>query len=167
LRYALGIIDKVSIWTAKVVAFMILPLIAVIVIGVIWRYALHQPLEWTQELAQFIFGGIGVLIGASLIQGDAHIKVETIQDRLPEKGKAILITVGDLVVLFFLVILLWQGADSALYSIRMLEHSWSTWGPVIYPIKTVIPIAAFLMLIQQVAKFVRDLYFTVHGRKLQ
>lgn len=145
---------------------MLLPLIAVLVIGVIWRYALQQPLDWTQETGQFIFGGIGVLVGASLMQENAHIKVDILYDRLPEKGKAIMSTVSDLVVLFFLVILLWRGADSALYSIRALEHSWSTWGPVIYPIKTVIPIAAFLMLIQGLAKFIRDLYLTIHGRKL-
>jgi TRAP-type mannitol/chloroaromatic compound transport system permease small subunit len=166
LRNILGIIDKVSIWTGKVVAYMLLPLIVVIVGGVMWRYMVKQPLDWAQEVSQFIFGGIGILIGASLIQSDAHIRVDILYDRLPERGKAIITIVNDLLVLFFLVILLWQGADCALYSIRMLEHSWSTWGPVIYPIKTLIPIAAFLMLVQELAKLIRDFYFALRGREI-
>lgn len=166
LRNTLCIIDKVSIWTGKVVAYMLLPLIVVIVGGVIWRYVVQQPLEWTQELSQFIFGGIGILIGATLIQSDAHIKVDIFYDRLTERGKAIINTVNDLFVIIFLVILTWQGADSAWYSIRLLEHSWSTWGPPIYPIKSLIPVAAFLMLVQELAKFIRDFHFALRGSKL-
>jgi len=166
LARAIGLIDGISLWSGRLLAYVLLPLIVVLVYGVIRRYAFNSPVMWVHELSLFMFGGIGVLIGALLLQMGAHIKVDIIYNRLSSRGKAIIDTITTLLLLYFLVVLAWQGAKFALYSIAMTEHTSSVWGPVVYPFKTTIPIAALLMLLQGFAKFVRHLVFAVSGKAL-
>jgi len=166
LGCVLGFADRVSLWSGKVMAYGLFPLIAVLVYGVIRRYVFNSPVIWTHELSLFMFGGIGVLVGAALLQMGAHIKVDIVYNRLSLRGRVVVDAISDLLLLYFIVILLWQGAEFALYSIAITEHTGSVWGPVVYPFKTVIPIAAFLILLQGLAKFIRDLIFAIRGKAL-
>ena len=166
LARVLGIIDGISLWSAKIMAYVLFPLIAVLVYGVIKRYVFNNPVIWVHELSLFMFGGIGVLVGAAILQMNAHVKVDILYNRFSLRGRAVVDTITTLLVLFFIILLMWQGMEFALYSIAMTEHTSSVWGPVVYPFKTVIPIAAFLMLLQGFAKFVRSLLFAIRGKAL-
>ena len=166
LGRVLGFVDRVSLWSGKVLAYVLFPLIGVLVYGVIRRYVFNSPVIWTHELSLFMFGGIGVLVGAALLQRGAHIKVDIAYNRLSLRGRAVVDAITGLLLLYFIIVLLWQGAEFALYSIAITEHTSSVWGPVVYPFKTVIPIAAFLILLQGLAKFTRDLIFAIRGKAL-
>ena len=50
-------------------------------------------------------------------------------------------------------------------SLMQLERSNSQWGPQIYPIKMVIPVATFFLLLQGLATFIRDLITATTGKK--
>jgi TRAP-type mannitol/chloroaromatic compound transport system permease small subunit len=60
---------------------------------------------------------------------------------------------------FFLFtgLLLWQGVEMAWESVAVLERSQSPWGPYIFHVILMVPVAAFLMLLQGVAFFIRNL----------
>ncbi len=45
----------------------------------------------------------------------------------------------------------------------LLEKSWSDFAPPLYPIKTVIPVTAFLLLIQGFAWFYRNIQILITG----
>ncbi|GAH80376.1 unnamed protein product [marine sediment metagenome] len=47
----------------------------------------------------------------------------------------------------------------------LLERSTSVWHPPLYPLKLTMPIAAFLILLQGLAKFIRDLNAAIMGGK--
>jgi TRAP-type mannitol/chloroaromatic compound transport system permease small subunit len=166
LGRVLGFVDRVSFWSGKAMAYVLFPLIAVLVYGVVRRYVFNSPVIWTHELSLFMFGGIGVLVGAALLQMGAHIKVDIVYNRLSLKGRAVVDAISDLLLLYCIIVLLWQGVDFALYSIAITEHTSSVWGPVVYPFKTLIPIAAFIILLQGLAKFIRDLIFAIRGKAL-
>ena len=102
LARALGVIDRVSLWSGKLLAYVLLPLIVVLVYGVARRYIFNDPVIWAHELSLFMFGGIGVLAGALLIQMDAHIKVDIIYSRLSPRGRAAIDTITTLLLLYFL-----------------------------------------------------------------
>ena len=166
LGHILGFTDRVNVWSGKILSYGLFALIGVVVTGVIARYAFNSPLMWTYEMSLFLFGGLGFLVGAAVLQTGAHIKVDILYSRLSPRGKATADTITGLVFLYFIIVLLWQGTEFALHSIAIREHSGSIWGPVVYPFKTVIPVAAFLMLITGLAKFIRDLLFAIRGKAL-
>ena len=166
LAPALGFIDKISLWSGKVVSYLLFPLIAVLVYGVVARYAFGSPIIWGHETSMFMFGAIGLLAGAYCFQRGAHVRMDMFYNRLSPRRKAVVDALTAAIFFYFIVVLMWQGAQFALHSIAKLEHSGSVWKPVVYPFKTVIPVAAFLVLLQGFAKFIRDLTFAIYGKPL-
>ncbi len=59
--------------------------------------------------------------------------------------------------------MLLYGGSLAWESLSIWEHSNSAWGPPLYPVKLMIPVGAFLLLLQGVAKLIRDILTLVYG----
>jgi TRAP-type mannitol/chloroaromatic compound transport system permease small subunit len=57
------------------------------------------------------------------------------------------------------------GGQFALQSLAYRETLSSAWAPPIYPVKLVIPVAAAMLTLQGLAKFIRDLHMALTGRK--
>ena len=53
--------------------------------------------------------------------------------------------------------LLIYGGSLAWDSLARFEHSQSAWNPPLYPAKLMIPLAALLLLMQGLAKLIRDI----------
>jgi len=166
LAQILWCIDMISLWTGKVVSFAILPLILFIVADVLLRYIFLAPTEWAHELGYFMFGISWMVGGAYALQQDSHVKMEVLRNRLPIRGQAILDLITVPVFFAFIGVLAWKGWEMSISSITRLEHSNSMWSPPIYPIKVFIPIGAFLLALQGLAKFIRDLILAVSGREV-
>ena len=113
-----------------------------------------------------IFGATWVLGGAYVLSRDAHVKMEVVYTRLPLRWRAILDLITAPVFFAFVGILLWQGWKMALMSISVLEHTNTMWGPPAYFSKMVIPLGAALILLQGLAKFIRDLITAITGKQL-
>ena len=92
--------------------------------------------------------------------------MDMIINRFSPRGRAIFDLVTSVCFFLFVGVLLWAGLTRGLYSLEIREMSDSMWRPPVYPVKLLIPVVAFLMLIQGVAKFMDDLS-TVIGRKAQ
>jgi len=75
-----------------------------------------------------------------------------------------LITAG--LFFLFLGILLREGSLGALDSWQLKETTISAARAILWPVKTVVPIAAALLLLQGLAKLGRDLFYAVTGREL-
>jgi TRAP-type mannitol/chloroaromatic compound transport system permease small subunit len=58
----------------------------------------------------------------------------------------------------FTIVVFIEGYKFAAESWAAREASWSVWGPPMYPYKTVIPVTAFLLILQGFSIFVRRLY---------
>jgi len=95
-----------------------------------------------------------------------HVRSDVVYARFSPRGRAIL----DLVTfpLFFMLlgIIFVQGTRMALHSIAVRETTVSFLHSPVYPIKTCIPIAAFLMLLQGLARFIRALAMAIKEREL-
>jgi TRAP-type mannitol/chloroaromatic compound transport system permease small subunit len=51
-------------------------------------------------------------------------------------------------------------------SIAVRETTMSPWDPIIWPFKVALVASLIMLLLQQTAKFVRDLYFVMKGEDL-
>lgn len=166
LAVALDFIDRISLWSGKAVSYLLFSLIGVLVYAVTARYVFNSPVLWGDEISRFLFGTVGLLAGAHCLYRGAHVRMDVVYNRLSIRGKAIVDVLTASLFFYFVIVLLWQGGQFALRSILTLQCTDSVWGPPEYPIKTIIPVAAFLLILQGAAKFIRDLVLAIRGRPL-
>ena len=159
------IIDMVSEWSGKLVSFLILPLTAFVVYDVVMRYVFNAPTDWAHELSYFMFGTLWIIGGAFALVKGAHVKMEIVYNRLPLRWRAIIDLVTAPLFFVFIGILFWTGWELAWSSVLRLEHSNSFWSPPVYPVKMMIPLGAFLLLLQGTVKFIRNVIITATGKE--
>jgi len=156
LERAIRIIDAISDWSGRIVAWLILPLIAVMTWEICVRY-LMRPTQWAFDLSYMLYGAMFMLGAAYTLYRGSHIRTDFLYQNWPVKVQA---TVDALcyLLLFFpgMVIFLWIGSEFAWQSWLRDERSvGSSWMPVIYPLKAVLPIATAMLLLQGVAEFLK------------
>lgn len=159
-------IDTLSDWVGRVLSMLLLPMVGVLVYGVILRYVFNKPSLWSQEVSMYMYGVAGIMAGAYTLRHNLHINMDLFYRRLPPKKKAITDSLTALFFFLFCGVLLWASCKFSLWSFNIRQHSESVWGPPIYPMIMTIPVAAFLILLQGAAKFIRDLYFAIYGKRL-
>lgn len=157
----------VNEWAGRVLSFLLLGLASVLVYEVTARYVFHSPTHWAHEMSIFLFGGSTVLAGGYVLLHKAHVNLDILYSRVSPRVQAILDLATAPFFFFIMVLLIWKGTDFALNSWRVLETASTIWEPPIYPFKTIIPIAAVLVLLQGAAKFMRDLFYVIRGSELE
>lgn len=165
MKTVLHYIDLVSEWTGKSISFLIIVLNLVIGYEVIARYLLNAPTKWAHEASGMLFGTYIVIGGAYILLNKGHVNMDIFYNRLSKRHKALLDIITFWVFAFFCAALLWKGWERAWYSLKTMEHSSTIWGPPLYPIKLVLPIGAFLLLLQGIANFTRDVITLVKGER--
>lgn len=158
-------VDATNNWVGKITAFVIVILVAEVVVGVIARYAFNHPFIWSQEMACFIYGIYLVLGGGYALLHKSHVNVEIVYGVLPPRWKAIADIFTAPLFFFFATLIVWEGGDMAWNSIAVKEHLATAWHGPIYPFKIFLPIGGFLLLIQGIAKFIRDLSIATSGKE--
>ena len=166
MRALLHIIDIISEYTGRVVGYLLIPLTAILFMGVILRYAFNNPTDWGYETSVFLFGTVAVLAGVYTYLHHSHIRMDIVYNRLPPRGKAVIdVATGFLIFLYLIMMVIGTG-QFAIEAIKVKQVSPSPWGPPLYPIKTVAVIGVSLVLLQGVSQFIRSLYFALRGKEL-
>ena len=110
------------------------------------------------ELQWYMFGAIFMLGAAYTLQKDGHVRVDVLQSRLTPRAKAWIDLVGILVFMIpFCIMVFWLSLPWVINSWHLLEISSDPGGLPRYPIKTVVPVAFFLLLLQGVSQFIKAL----------
>lgn len=149
--------DRVSTWTGKIFAWLICVLMLVVCVEVFKRYILNAPTAWVFDLNAMLYGTLFMMCGAYTLAQDGHVRGDFLYISMRPRTQASL----DLALYFLFFIpgilaLLYAGYYYAGDSWRINEHSNVTYeGPPVYPFKTVIPIAGFLVMFQGIAEIVR------------
>jgi TRAP-type mannitol/chloroaromatic compound transport system permease small subunit len=161
------VLDAISAWSGRIVAWAILPLIAVMAYEVAVRYTL-RPTPWAYDLSYMLYGAMFMLGAAYTLYRGAHIRTDFLYQKWPVKVQAT-VDAACYLLLFFpgIALFTWVGAEFAYNSwIRSERTVGSAWMPVIYPLKTVLPLAAGLLLMQGASEFLKCLYAIRTGRWL-
>jgi TRAP-type mannitol/chloroaromatic compound transport system permease small subunit len=168
IEKVLTYVDRVSEWVGKATSYLILLLTAVISYEVVLRYGFNAPTIWAQETSTYIFGAFFMLGGAYVMRHEGHVRVDIVYSRLSPRGRAIVDIITFPIFFFlFLGILVMEGTRMAVWSWSIWEHTQSPWSPPIYPLKTVIPVAALMLFLQGAARYIRDILFLVKNRSSQ
>jgi TRAP-type mannitol/chloroaromatic compound transport system permease small subunit len=155
-------IDSINEWAGKCVSILALPMALFIGIEVVARYVFNRPTIWVWDVNIQLLGAL-VLFGAgyTLLHG-GHIIVDVIVIRFSRRTRAITDMITSVFFFFAIGVLVWKAAMAGWDSLLSRELFTSYWNPPIYPLKISVSIGAFLLLLQGVAKFIRDLSIAIH-----
>jgi TRAP-type mannitol/chloroaromatic compound transport system permease small subunit len=109
------------------------------------------------ELQWYLFSLVFLLGAAYTLKHDAHVRVDVFIGRLSERGQAIVNLAG--VVLFlvpFCVLMIWVSWPAVVNSWSALEMSPDPGGLPRYPLKTMIPVAFLLVLVQGISMGIKQ-----------
>ena len=162
----IGFIDRIAVWSGKILGWLVIPLVGGLVYEVFARYMFNAPTLWAYEMTYMIYGTIFMLGAAYTLYKQSHIRTDILYNKWTARRKGIIDAVLYLFLffpgIFFFLILGW---DYAYHSWQIGETSDSSpWRQPIYPFKMVLPVSAFLLLVQGVSEFLKAVYGARHGR---
>ena len=167
LKKILNTIDSISEWTGRIFCWTVCVIIILVVIEVILRRFFGRPTTWSFETVIQVYAFHFMIVAAYTLLHQSHVFVDILYSRVSKRTQAVLDVIGYSIFFFpFMSVLLFEGIKFAANSWSVRETSWSVFAPPLYPIKTVIPLMAFLVLIQGIAIFIRQLYMAVKGKEL-
>jgi len=157
INKVISFIDKINEWIGNAVCLGLILIATIGILEVILRYIFSRPTIWAWDVNEQLFAAVVLLGGGYTLLHNMHIRLDVIYDRCSPRLKAILDVATFPLFFLFFIILLWQGTDMAWSSVKIREVSSSFFAPPIYPLKMCVPIGAFLILLQGLANFARDI----------
>ncbi len=123
------------------------------------------PSNWTVEMAQFVMVAYFAIGGAYTLKEGEHVRMDLLYSGLAVRTKARLDIFTSVVLIGFLVMLQIGGVSSLIYAFQYGEKSFSAWAPMMWPIKLILNLGIFLMLLQSIAVFFKD-WAVLRGKPL-
>lgn len=155
-------------WSGRLFCWLVFPMTFGLAYEVFARYAFNAPTIWAYDVTYILYGSHFMLGAAYTLYKGQHIRTDMFYEKFSVRWKGIVD--ATLYLLFFFPGMLYfmlAGWDEALQSWSILERSdASPWRPPIYHFKTVIPVAAALLLIQGISEFLKSAYAALKGRWL-
>lgn len=151
-------------WIGRILSVGILPITLLVVFEVVMRYWLRSPTVWGTELLSQLFAAYILLGGGYTLLHRAHVNMDVIYVRLRPRTRAVLDVITAAVVFLYCYMLIRQGGRLALESWELGRTSGTDWNPPLFPVQALLPVGAFLILIQAAIKFARDLAFALTGK---
>jgi len=159
LQPLIAVIGNVSEWTGRITSYLILITVAATVIEVVLRYFFNAPTNWSYEVETFTCGAVYVLVGAYCSLHKSHVKVDVLSQSFSRKTNRIIgLAVTFPLILIMVGILTYIGVTFAWTSIVMNERSYTSWAPILWPLKITLPVGSLLLLFQAFADFLTELY---------
>ena len=150
-------IDKMSTFIGQSFSWLIVALTLLISWEVFSRYALDNPHAWAFDAMIMLYGTLFMMAGAYTLSKNGHVRGDVLYGFFQPRTQAALDLL--LYIVFFMpgvIALTYAGYFYAAESWSINEHSSITAdGPPVYPFKTVIPLAGFMLLLQGMVEIVR------------
>lgn len=158
-------VDAINRTVGRVTLYLIFVMMGILLFSAFSRTVLDVPHNWMIEMAQFTMAAYYLLGGGYSMQLHAHVRMDVLYSKLPPKRRAFTDSITAFFLIFYLIILFYGGLSSTEYAIQYNQKNYSAWAPPMAPIKIIMTFGIFLMLLQAVALFFRDLA-AVRGKSL-
>lgn len=150
-------LDALAELTGRLVSWLALGMVLVTVTVVVLRYAAGIGLIWLQESINWMHSLVFMLGAAYTLKADEHVRVDVFYRGMSESRKAAINLAGTILFLLplcaFLLVESWQYVAT---SWRIAERSREAGGlPMIYLLKTIIPVMAVLLALQGISMTLR------------
>lgn len=151
-------IGHLSLWSGRLGALVVLPLVLAMVFEVVSRYAFSAPTAWAFELSYMMMGTIFLMGLSYAVLTDQHVNVDFIHQVLPRRAIAAIDAVGYILMAGMLAWLTNVLVANAAGVFRTGEGSGlSAWNPPIWPYRIVYALGFGLFALQCLAKALENL----------
>ncbi len=189
-RKIIGFIDTTNDWVGKIVCWFIVPLCLAMVYEVIarkfgispsaWLAEISRvfnnpdapsqiqpaPTLWAYDVSRMLYGALFMLGAGYALSKGVHIRADFIYRNWSDRTQGI-VDLFLYVTLYFVAMgfLFWYGAEYAWTAWSRGERAMDTaWMPQLGPIRSAIPIGAFLLIMQGVSESLKSWYAATRGR---
>jgi TRAP-type mannitol/chloroaromatic compound transport system permease small subunit len=150
------IVDGLNRRVGRFAMYILFAMGAMLLYSTFSRVALGAPVNWVMEMSQFMLSAYYLLGGAYSMQLDSHVRMDLFYGKLSPRRRAVTDAFTILFVLFYLGILFWGGLSSTEYSWTYNQVNYTAWAPPLWPIKAIMTLGIFLMLLQAISTFFKD-----------
>jgi len=167
MKRILTTIDSISEWSGRLISVLVFFLAFFLLYDVVMRFAFNAPTIWCHELALHFFGAYAVLAGPYVLLHDEHVKIDIVYNLFSKRGRAIIDCFTYPLFFMFFGLLFWYGLQIGIRAVELHQTvSPSPWASPLWPVKLCVPLAAFLMLLQGLAQFIRTLNIAFTGKEI-
>jgi TRAP-type mannitol/chloroaromatic compound transport system permease small subunit len=162
-------IDKFTDTTGTWIAWLNIPLVAVVAWEVIARYVFSSPTIWSFDLTYMLYGTVFMLGAAYALHKGAHIRTDFFFEKWSVRTRGVIDSVAYIVFFFpSLFLFLIVSGGEGWYAFDIGETSEQTpWRPILWPYKMVVPLTCLLLMIQGVSETIKSLYAARTGIELE
>jgi TRAP-type mannitol/chloroaromatic compound transport system permease small subunit len=158
------LVDRLNYGVGRMAMYLLFVLMGILMWSTISKAA-FTPSLWTLEMAQFVMVAYFVLGGPYAMQMGSHVRMDLFYAKQSPVRRAWWDAFTVLALVFYLGVMLWGAIDSTIYSLSYNERSPTAWRPYLWPIKVILCIGFFLMLLQALAALLRDVA-TIRGETI-
>lgn len=150
-------VDTLNGWFGRLASILILLSCLVSAGNALIRYGFDLSDNWPLELQWYLFGAAVMLGAAHTLAQNGHVRVDIIYGNLSDRARLWIDIFG---LLFFLLpactLFAWLSWKTLfLPSWEILEHSSNSGGLPRYPIKFMLPLGFFLLILQGLSELVK------------
>ena len=171
------IVDAINYRVGRITMYGIFVIIGILLWSSVNK-TMFVPTLWTLEMAQFAMVAYYILGGPYSIQLGSNVRMDLMYGNWSVRKKAWFDLFTVLLLIFYLCVLLYGAVSSTAYSLGYwgsepfsflsglltgseetghMERSSSAWRPYLWPVKVVMIFGIFLMLLQCISEFLKDL----------
>ncbi|MEE9257859.1 MAG: TRAP transporter small permease subunit [bacterium] len=158
--------DRLSMWVGHAFGWCILVLTFAISYEIFVRKMFRAPTAWAFDISYIMYGALFMMAGAYTLSRDGHVRGDVVY-RLLSPRKQAWVQFFLYFIFFFpgILALIYAGYDYAAESWSYRPYGFT--GPVgeisinspagvpVSPLKTILPISAFFLLLQGIAETIR------------
>jgi TRAP-type mannitol/chloroaromatic compound transport system permease small subunit len=170
------VVDAVNYRVGRIMMYGIFVLMGILLWSSISK-TFFLPSLWTLEMAQFVMVAYYILGGPYSIQLGSNVRMDLLYGEWSVRKKAWFDLITVLFLIFYLCVLLYGAVSSTAYSlgywgtepfsflgrlvtgseeVGRMERSPTGWRPYLWPIKSIMILGMFLMLLQCVSELFKD-----------
>lgn len=162
----LKFIENISEWSGNIFSWLIYALIFVVCYSVLSRYFLGRAIPWSFDMTWMLYAALTFLGGAYTFLHNAHAKVDILVSYLSERKQTIITVICYIVFFLPAFIALTYAAYNMTVSAwtpPLDRSAASAWRPLLGPIRTVMFVSFFLMLMQGITYLVKHIKDLLKG----
>ncbi len=150
-------IDRFTAAIGRAVAWLALVIVLLQFALVVARYVFGFGSIWLTETVVYANAALFLLAAAWTLCAGGHVRVDVFYANASVRRRALIDLAGSLLLLLpFALVLLWLAAPYAARSWAILERSQESSGlPLVFLLKTLIPVFALMMALQGVSQAIR------------
>ncbi|MDC0439295.1 TRAP transporter large permease subunit [Candidatus Pelagibacter sp.] len=166
MKFFIKFADTLSTSMGKAFSWCIVILMGGTVYEVVMAYVFNAPTLWNFDFSMQMYGAILMMSGAYCLATEAHVRGDVIYRLFSQRTQAWI----DLVLyfLFFfpgVIALAFYGYEYAALAWKIKETSWSSPAQIqIYMVKSMIPAAGVLLIIQGISEVFRSIICIQTGK---